>query len=52
MITSKREVPVVVLRANISKAGEHLSTFEVRLGNDPDYFTIVNGESEEPDDSG
>ena len=52
MIALEREVPVVVLRANISEAGEHLFAFDVRLGNDPDYFARVNGESEEPDDSG
>ena len=40
------------LEADISEAGEHLSTVEVRLSNEPDYSARVTGESEEPDVSG
>ena len=49
MIASEREVPAVVLEVNISKVGEHLSTIEVGLGNEPDSFVRVTEESEEPD---
>ena len=52
MIALEMEVPVAVLEANISEAGEHLSIAEVGLGNEPDSFARVTGESEEPDVSG
>ena len=52
MIESDREVLVAVLKVDISKAGEHLPTAEVELGNEPDSFARVTGESEEPDVSG
>ena len=52
MIALEMEVPVAVLEADISKAGEHLSAAEVGLGNEPDSSTRVTGESEEPDVSG
>ena len=41
MIRSEREVPVAILEADISEAGEHLSAAEVGLGNEPDSFTRV-----------
>ena len=37
MITSERKVPTTVLETDINEAGEHLSTVEVRLGNEPDF---------------
>ena len=46
MITSEREVPTAVLEADISEAGEHLSTAEVGLSNEPDSSTRVTEESE------
>ena len=49
MIASKREVLAAVLEAEISEAGEHLSTAKVRLGNEPDSSARVTEESEEPD---
>ena len=49
MIASERKVPAAVLEADISKAGEHLSATEVRLGNEPGSFARVTGEREEPD---
>ena len=52
MIASERDVPAAVLEADISEAGEHLSTIEVGLGNEPDSSIRVTGESEEPDVSG
>ena len=36
MIAPEREVPAVVLKMDISEMGEHLSTAEVGLGNEPD----------------
>ena len=41
MTKSEREVPAVVLETDVSKAGKHLSTAEVGLGNKPDFFTRV-----------
>ena len=49
MTESEREVPAAVLEADVSKAGKHLSTTEVGLGNKPDSFTRVAGDSEEAD---
>ena len=39
MINTKRDAPATVLGTNFSKVGEHLSTTEVRLGNEPDFST-------------
>ena len=47
MITSKKEVPVVVLRANISEAGKHFFAVEVGIGNEHDSFARVTEESKE-----
>ena len=47
MITSEKEVPVVVLRANISEADKHFFAVEVGIGNEPDSFTRVTEESKE-----
>ena len=52
MIASDREVPVAVLEADISEAGEHLSASEVGLGNELDSSARLIEESEEPDVSG
>ena len=52
MIASEREVPVAVLRVDISEVGEHLSAAEVGLGNEPDSSARVTGGSEEPNVSG
>ena len=49
MIALEREVPAAVLEANISEVSKHLSATEVGLGNEPDSFARVIGESEEPD---
>ena len=46
-ITPEREALVVVPGTDISKAGEHLSTVEVELGNEPDFSLRVTRESEE-----
>ena len=37
MIAPEREVLVAFLETNINEAGEHLSTVEVGLGNEPDF---------------
>ena len=37
MITPEREAPATVPRTDISETGEHLSTTEVGLGNEPDF---------------
>ena len=52
MIASEREVPIAVLKADISEAGKHLFAAEVRLGNEPNSSARVTRESEEPDVSG
>ena len=52
MIALEREVLAVVLEANISEAGEHLSAAKAGLGNELDSSSRVVGESEEPDVSG
>ena len=39
MIGPEREVSTTVLETDISEAGEHLSTTEVGLGNEPDSST-------------
>ena len=41
MISSEREVPATVLDADISEVGEHVSTVEVGLGNEPDSSAKV-----------
>ena len=52
MIASEREVPVAVLKADISEVSEHISAAEVGLRNEPDSSTKVTVESEEPNVSG
>ena len=52
MITLEKEAPTMVLGTDISEAGEHLSTAEVGLGNEPDFSLGVTGESEEANVSG
>ena len=52
MITLEREAPLAVPRIDISEAGEHLSTAEVGLGNEPDFSLKVTEESEEANVSG
>ena len=37
MITPEREVPIAILKTDISKAGKHISTIEVGPGNEPDF---------------
>ena len=49
MIVSEREIPTIVLDVDISKAGEHLYAAEVGLVNEPDSFSRVTRESEDPD---
>ena len=46
MIASEREVPAVVLEADISEAREHLSAAEVGLSNAHDSSARVTKESE------
>ena len=48
MIALEREVPAVVLKADISKADKHLSVAKVGLGNELDSSVRVTEESEEP----
>ena len=49
MIALEKEVPTIVLEADISEAGEHLSSIEAGLGNEPGSSIRVTGDSEDPD---
>ena len=52
MIMPEREVPAVVLEADISEADEYLPGPEVGLGNEPDSSARITGEIKEPDTFG